>query len=200
MKTKPNIGALAGIVLAAAGCIETDEPAALRAPCRWTQLLVNPTFDAEPAGAGWTALTSRPGDFIVTDQDFADAPIEDTAPYKAYMGGFDAVAEQLYQDVVIPADTQALVLTGRYHVSTIETEGFVFDQAKVVLISPVGAHEELQWWANTSATTGWTPFTASAGQIFAGQVTRVVFEVVTDAERWTSFLFDSLALYAESCS
>src|SRR5262249_44148308 len=47
-----------------------------------TQLLVNPRFDESPRGTGWIEQIIRAGYPLITDQDSAVAPIEDTAPYK----------------------------------------------------------------------------------------------------------------------
>jgi len=170
------------------------------AGCRDVQLLGNGGFDDAPLSVGWTARSNVADDYIVTGTEGFDAPAAHSAPNKAYFGGLDGVDESLYQSVVVPAGTTRLVLTGQYQVRTSERVRGVFDEAWLELTVVGGASEELERWSNSDATTSWTSFSRTIGQPHAGEILRVELRAVTDAQRWSSFLFDSLALTATVCS
>src|SRR5262249_7148761 len=107
-----------------------------------TELLLNPVFDLTPMGMGWVQQNIDNAYPLITDDD---GVTEQSAPYKAWMGGWagtdksvSTLSDQLYQDVVVPANTTQLVLTGYYDVATSETIGLVYDVANVSLVQTNG--------------------------------------------------------------
>lgn len=167
--------------------------------CRDIELLHNSTFDDRPLAAGWTAASTTATDVLISDAVGPDAPMAHTPRHKAYFGGIDGVFETLSQDVAVPAGTTQLVLTGQRHVYTIESGTAVTDQVWVELVGPAGVGEELARWSNRDVTDDWTPFSAPVTVPLTAQVLRLRFGAFTDGQRWSSFLFDSLALTATTC-
>jgi len=164
-----------------------------------TQLLANPQLDWEPVGTSWGQQIIKPGYPLITSQDNLVAPVEHTAPYKAWLGGFagNAVTDVLYQDVTIPAATSQLVLTGFYAVRTDETTGTTYDTATASLTQTGGSLIATALsLSNLTPRTGWALFSYTFPQGLSGQQLRVRFSSTNDGARPTSFFFDSLALTA----
>jgi hypothetical protein len=169
------------------------------ATCQQVQLLRNPTFDEMPAASGWTITSSAPNDAIISDAVGVDAPAAHTPSHKAYFGGIDGVRETLHQDIAVPLGTTQIVLSGQVHVWTTETGTTPTDEVWVEVIGFGADPIELDHWFNTDKTTGWTPFTTTVTVPPGALFFRLRFGAFTDAQRWTSFLFDSLALTATVC-
>jgi hypothetical protein len=169
------------------------------AQCTQVQLLRNPTFDDAPTAAGWTITSTAANDPIITDAVGVDAPAAHSPSLKAYFGGIDGVRETLHQDVAVPLGTTQVVLSGQVHVWTTETGSAQADEVWIEVVGLGSDPVELVHWLNTDATTGWTPFSVAVTVPPGALFFRLRFGAYTDAQRWTSFLFDSLALTAITC-
>lgn len=167
-----------------------------------TQLLINPAFDMAPRGTGWQERLASPDAPLITTED---GVIEHTPVAKAWLGGFEAptatalLFDAAYQDIVIPAGTTNLVVTGFHQVRTAEDPTTVeYDKGKItvtdlngVVISTVLA------LSNTSSTTPtWTAFGYAFTQDLSGKTVRFRIASSNDDLDPTSFFFDSLAVTA----
>lgn len=169
------------------------------------QLLLNPVFDLTPMGVNWVMQNIDNAYPVITDQD---GIVEHSAPYKAWMGGFEApnlgqtVSDGLYQDVTIPMGTTMLVLTGVYEVRTGETGTTVYDTAQVALTQTNGTPIQTALsLSNAAPTTAWTPLskTFTNPAALSGQTVRLRFVSSNDDSFPTSFYYDTLALTATFC-
>lgn len=161
-----------------------------------TQLLVNPQFDLAPLGTGWTEQRITPNEPLIR----ADGITEDSVPNMAWLGGLvgNGVVDALTQEIVIPAQTTALVLTGRHAVITQENPTTMqFDTASVSLVEPTGALIALALSLSNAATvTPWSAFTHAFTQDLSGRTVRLRLTSRNDSSNKTSFYFDTLALTA----
>jgi hypothetical protein len=179
-------------------------PIQIDAPCMptTTQLLANPSFDATPAGMGWTATPVDPTYPLVTDQDGVP---EQSTPYKAWLGGFAQANanDQIHQDVMIPPNTTKLSLTGFYDVRTADTAAVARDTATVVLTRTDGTMiDSVLSLSNLQPKTVWTQIDHTFPvDGLSGQTVRLRMASSNDAtaNTPTSFYFDTLALSANHC-
>lgn len=165
-----------------------------------TQLLVNGNFDAPTMGMGWTSTPINATYPIVT----ADGTLKETAPNIAWMGGWAQAApntDELHQDVMIPAGTTMLSLTGYYQIRTGELFDFLpIDFIDVQLTTTTGTMlESVLALDNGDKTTQWTPISKTFAQPFAGQMVRLHVTTDGDSTDATSFFLDSLVLTATKC-
>jgi hypothetical protein len=164
-----------------------------------TQLIVNAAFDEMPAGKGWTQTLIDADSPLVTD---ADGVTEQTPALKAWLGGIEAplgatVKDTIVQDVVIPANTTSLVLTGFYDVRTGELGTTAFDTAKLVVTKTDGTTiATVLSLSNLTAKTTWTTFAHAFSQNLSGQTVRIRITSTNDELDPTSFFFDSMSLLA----
>jgi hypothetical protein len=179
-----------------------DAPPPIDAACMPTtmQLLVNPSFDAAPVGTGWTQTPIDPTYPLITGDD---GIVEQTAPYKAWMGGLEApglgtVSNELYQQVTVPAGTTQLLVRGFYEVRTAEAaSSTVYDGGAVELTSSGGVVlENVLTMGNPTPTTVWTQFQRTFASPYAGQTVRLRFRSTNDFLDPTSFYFDTIVLQA----
>jgi hypothetical protein len=167
------------------------------------QLLLNPTFDLTPSGTNWVLQNIDNAYPIITDQD---GLAEQSAPYKAWLGGFVAttagtsVTDVLYQDVQIPMGTTMLTLTGYYAVGTQETGTTVYDTGNVALVQTNGTPiENVLSLSNAAPVSTWTAFTKTFTTNLSGQTVRLRFTSSNDDSFVSNFFFDTLALTATYC-
>ncbi|MDQ3366030.1 MAG: hypothetical protein M3680_11440 [Myxococcota bacterium] len=170
-----------------------------------TEKLVNPAFDSTPVGTGWTQTLINPQFPLVTDQDGA---AEHTAPFKAWLGGFVAptagqtVTDVLFQQVVIPATTTTVVLTGFYDVRTAEAaaDPMVWDSATLSLVDTNDVVlATVLTLSNRTPKTAWTAINHTFTQNLAGRTVRLRMTSSNDDSNATSFYFDTLSLQATHC-
>lgn len=169
-----------------------------------TQLLVNPSFDLTPMGTGWTQTPIDVAFPPITDQD---GPAEHSAPYKVWMGGFEApaggtVTDIAYQDVVVPANTTSLVLTGFYIVGTQEsaTATTAFDTGSLAITQTDGTQiVAVNSFSNLTTVAAWTAINFTVPQNLSGQTIRLRMTSSNDDSFVTNFFFDSFALNATHC-
>jgi hypothetical protein len=184
--------------------VKQDAAITIDAPCTpvTTQLLSNEKFDGTPAGNGWTSTPVDPTYPVVTDQD---GIVEQSPPYKAWLGGFAQAnaTDQIYQDVMVPPGTTMLVLTGYYDVRTADTAAVARDTSTLVLTRPDGTMiDSVLSLSNLQPKTAWTAIDHTfpvAG--LSGQMVRLQASSANDAtaNTPTSFYFDTLALTATHC-
>ncbi len=159
-----------------------------------TQLLINPAFDNEPVGTGWTQVAFDPSYPLITPDDGIP---EHTAPYKAWLGGLFSFSDDMYQQVTVPAGTTMLVVRGQYEVRTGESGTTVYDRGWLELVnSSNGLLQGVLTLTNATPTTAWTPFQLQFASPYAGQVVRLRLRSTNDFSLATSFYFDSFQLEA----
>ncbi len=170
-----------------------------------TQLLANPFFDLTPKGTGWTETPIDVAFPPITDQDGA---VEQSAPYKVWLGGFVAptaggtVTDIVYQDIVVPANTTQLVLTGYYLVATQEsaTATTAFDTGSLAITQTNGTQiVAVNSFSNLTPAATWTAINFTVPQNLSGQTIRVRMTSSNDDSFVTNFYFDSFALNATHC-
>lgn len=194
-------GVDAGTSDAPTGTVDAPQvtPADAPAPCTvmTRNLLTNENFDMTPIGTGWVEAPINAMYPIIT----ADGTLVQSLPNKAWLGGIaQAASDSLYQDVMIPASTTSLVLTGYYEIRTGELPIFAFDRGTVELTTPTGTPlQQVLALDNRDATTGWTAINHTFTSPHAGQTVRLRLGTTSDATNPTSFFFDSLALTATYC-
>jgi len=164
-----------------------------------TPLLVNGNFDATPIGMGWTSTPIDPTYPIVT----SDGTLIESAPNKAWMGGLETTpnTDEMHQDVMVPAGTTMLSLTGYYQVRSGELFDFLpIDFIDVQLTTTTGTMlESVLALDNGDKTTQWTPISKTFAQPYAGQMVRLHVTTDSDDVDATSFFLDSLAFTATKC-
>jgi len=172
-----------------------------------TELLINAAFDVTPVGTGWVEQpidSSYPP--ITSDTSSTGNFVAQSGQYKAWLGGFEAgsgtVTDAVYQDVVIPAGTTQLVLTGYYNVGSDETTtSAVYDTAFLALVQTnntvIATAVSLTNLAGTNDT--WVPFSYTVPANLSGQTVRIRMSSTNDFSNATSFLFDTLSLKATHC-
>ena len=173
-----------------------------------TELLTNPVFDLAPQGTGWTQTPIDPMYPPITSDNgqLAQYPPQ-SAPYKAWLGGFEAasigqtVTDVVFQDVAVPPNTTALVVSGYYLVDTAETGSTVYDTGSMSLLqtngTPIEAVLALTNVTTTSAT--WTIFNHTFTPNLSGQTVRLQMTSSNDYSNTTNFMFDTLSLKATHC-
>jgi len=161
------------------------------------QLLVNPVFDLTP-GPEWQETRIDAAFPLITDQDGVP---EHSAPFKAWLGGFDApsgqVSDILVQQVAIPANTTQLVLTGFFDVRTAETIAGEFDTGSLSVTQTDGTPiVTILSLSNMTPKTDWTAINHTFTQNLSGQTVRLQMTTSSDFSDPTSFYFDTLGLVA----
>jgi hypothetical protein len=181
-----------------------DAPADACVPVT-TQLLANPALDLTPMGTLWMQTPIDPAYPLITDQD---GPAEQSAPYKAWLGGFVAptaggtVTDVLWQDFTVPAGTTQLTLSYYYLVGTQEstTATTAFDTASIAITQTNGTViANLNSFSNLTPVAAWTPITVTVPQNLSGQTVRLRLTSSNDDSFVTNFFFDSFALNATHC-
>jgi hypothetical protein len=170
------------------------------------QLLVNPVFDVDASGTGWTQQNIDNAYPIITSN--GQLPPQ-SAPYRAWLGGFagtdkgvTSVTDQLYQDVMIPANTTMLKLTGYYVIGSTETTAAtVYDRGEIALVQTNGTPIEVAASFTNLTTTGatWTALNKTFTGNLSGQTVRLRMTSTNDVTNHSNFFFDSLALTATYC-
>lgn len=164
-----------------------------------TELLANPTFDGTPMGTGWMQTLIDPMYPIITDQD---GIVEQSAPYKAWLGGLLSGTDILAQQLTVPARTRLLILTGFYEVRTGEAGGTVLDTGALTFTQTSGAPiATVISLDNTKATTTWTSinYAVSNAETLSGMTIQVRATSSNNASNPTSFYFDTLSVKATHC-
>ena len=171
-----------------------------------TELLVNPVFELTPVGSGWNQTPIDPtAPPITSDQGLTSQYPPQSAPYKAWLGGFHStsqgqtVTDVVFQDVAVPPNTTQLVITGYFLVDTAETSTTtVYDRGSMSLLQTNGTSIEGVLSKTNLTATGptWTPFTHIFTHTVSGQTVRLQMSSSNDFSNVTNFMFDTLSLKA----
>jgi hypothetical protein len=179
----------------------TGADAAVDSPAQCTtmtiNLLQNPSFETTPLATGWTETRYNNEPIVRTDGIAGQSPTT-----KAWLGGVtgSAAADALHQDIMVPASTTALVLTGFYEVRTGETGATVYDTGSIDLVSTAGTMiEPIQALTNATATTAWTAINHPITANVKGTTVRLRMRTTNDILNATSFYFDTMVLNATVC-
>ena len=172
--------------------------------CADQQLLANPVLDLNPAGTMWVDDPIDSAYPIVTGDG---NPTEDTAPYKAWLGGFigddfgvNTLTDELHQDVTIPANTMTLRLTAKYAVGSDEITSGAYDTAQLAITQTNGTPiQVIKSLSNLSTTSGWVAIDQTITPDLSGQTVRLRITSSNDYDGATSFFFDSFQLIATVC-
>ena len=166
--------------------------------------LTNPVFDLTPTGTGWTAVRDPALYPIVGAEGIAPH----SAPYKAWFGGASGqdlgvstpIVDSLHQDVVIPADTSLVTVTGYYLVGTQETDAGIYDTFTLDVIETNGTViENVIKLDDNTVATAYTQFTKTLTANVAGKTIRLRGTSTNDVLYRTNFFVDSLSLKATHC-
>jgi hypothetical protein len=168
-------------------------------------LLENGDFEAG-SGVGWVESSSGMFRLVVADGDPL-LPSEfvvtaDEGTQFAYLGGYNMGADEIGQDVELPADTNDIRLLGSLRIDTAETSTTTaFDEAFIELQSPTGELlERLSDFSNLDDTTdAYGRFDRQVAGNFPGQTVRVEVRVTTDVSLITHFFFDSMVMQVSTC-
>jgi aminopeptidase S len=158
-------------------------------------LLTNSDFEAGSNGM-WTEVSGG-GFTIVTDEASGAAH---SGAFVGWLGGYLSGVDELYQDIVIPADATDLAISGQSLVATEETSG-AWDIADMQIRNTSGSIlETVTSWSNSDAdgTNDWHAFSKNLAD-YSGQTVRVYMRSQTDGSLNTSFLVDTMALTATVC-
>jgi hypothetical protein len=157
-----------------------------------SNLLANPDF--ESGTLSWTESSSGGYDLVTNDARNASH----AGSYYAWLGGYNSGTDSLYQNVLIPANTQSAYVQFWYDIATAETSvNTAWDTMTVDLYSVAngGKLATLATLSNLNATPGgWVqsgPLDVSA---YKGQTVQLRFTAATDVSNPTSFLLDDLSL------
>ncbi len=162
--------------------------------CNDVNLLNNSDFDLG-ASPDWIQSSN-----IITD--VSNVPIApQTGNYLAWLGGWLSSTDSIYQQIIVPANTTNLQLTGVSWIASEELDLVAFDNSVIQLESSTGASilEQIVGYDNTHQGTSWVPFSETIVGNYAGQTIRFTIGSNTDSTNNTNFWYDSLALTATVC-
>jgi len=168
------------------------------------ELLTNPVLDLNPSGMGWVQQNIDNLAPIITGDDGVP---EHSPPFKAWLGGLEgydygyySLTDGLYQDVIVPAGTTTLRLTGEWDMLTGETELGTFDTGELALVKPDGTPiESILSLTNETYSIGWNAIDHAFAAPHAGETVRVRMTSTNDVYYATSFFFDTLSITATIC-
>ncbi len=155
-------------------------------------LLINGGF--ENGVTGWTEVSTANYPIITTDNAF----VPNGGVGYAWLSGYNAGTDTLFQDVTIPANTQLAYLQFWYRILSSEPGTTANDTFAVELYNPgTGARlATLLNYSNLNVTTGWVQSQQFDISAYKGQAIRISFKGITDAANATSFLLDDVVLIA----
>jgi hypothetical protein len=163
---------------------------------QWKNLLVDPAFDE--GGAAWTQTPAA----VVAP---AGSPAPETPPNAAYLGNGVSQDQILAQAVTVPADASMLRVRGVRDITTSENPLSPYDKLAIelrsadqVVLEALPASQPT--WSNLTVTAGFEPFELVATMPYAGMAVTLTIHVTTDASIPTSFVLDSLAVEALTCT
>lgn len=171
------------------------------------QLLANENFDATPEGTGWTAAPIDPAYPIITTDDGNSGVVEHSPTRKAWLGGAvgaigGAAADNIYQDIAVPAGTTDLVITGQHWTKSSETSTTTaYDTVKFTVEQGATVISTVYSGGSNVRHTAWQALnhTVPNAASLAGQTIRLKLASTNDFSSVSSFWFDTLALTATYC-
>jgi hypothetical protein len=162
-----------------------------------TELLGNPDFDSTPLV--WTEVSLFPSGVII-----AEPPVEappQTAPNVAWEGGYMSAQDDIYQDVMIPANATSITFSFYYLVRTEETGATAFDQMAAYVFDPdTSSGTPVLQLSNLDAGQDWTKFSAQIPLTWAGRVAEFGFTDQTDNVNLTNFFIDTASVTVTTCA
>lgn len=180
-------------------------------PCNevMTELLQNPAFDSEPVGTLWMQTQISPSYPLITGQGQTGTSgiTEQSPPYDAWLGGLQGT-DVLWQDIMVPARTRLLILSGFYEVRSSDSTTVAVDTGTLAFVqtndSPIATVHALD---NTKRTTVWTPvnYAVTNAPMLSGTTIRVKMTTTNNAPNpttgagLTSFWWDTLSVKATHC-
>jgi hypothetical protein len=176
-----------------------DAPATPDAPPPCTgvvkEILLNPGFDSGP-GVAW----EQDSDYMVIADANALPGDPHSGGYAAWMGGYNNLAESLWQDVYVPAGAENLEISGYRRVQSNELGSGIRDRVTVTLRAMTGAVlETAASFSNADKGTAWGPFAFAPTGAYAGQTIRLQIDSATDDAYVTHFFFDTLSVQVTVC-
>ena len=153
-------------------------------------VVANPGF--ESGSASWTQSSGAAAPIITVEPGIAHTGTSD-----AWLGGYTAGTDTLYQDVVIPASAANVALQFWYRIDTSESSTTPHDRMDVFLTAPGGTTRlvTLFSYSNADDTGGaWIHTAAADLSAFRGQTVRLTFSAANDATSATSFRVDDISL------
>jgi len=162
---------------------------------RWTNLLRNGGFDS--GASPWLESSGLGIPLIVGPSEL---PLPAPSPQNAaWLAGYNDAFDHLSQTVAVPANAQALRITGRLCFGTEEGDG-EYDFLTLELLNTSASVMEYLIWSNLDADLGpcgWREFTVDTVTSHAGENVTLYLEAVTDPDfNVTTFMFDSLSFEA----
>jgi hypothetical protein len=168
-------------------------------PSPTIQLLANPAFDS--GNVVWVEDSDSTSQ-IITNQSALTTITAHTAPYLAWLGGYDDAFDDLYQTVTIPAGATSISLSFYYAVRTDEVGSGIYDTVEAYTFDPMVGASSYQVHAtfnDDTAVPNWTRYTTSLPLTLAGKTIEVGFLATTDSVDTTSFFIDSVSLEVAAC-
>jgi len=160
------------------------------APAGCTELLVNGDFEA--GQTGWTEQSAAGYELISRFNPH-------TGAWGAYLAGSNAAADQLSQQIVLPAGAASITLQAWWAVATEETSG-AFDTLTISLMKPNGAPlVDLVEIDNSADPNIWSEAVADLSA-YAGQTVILRITAITDASNPTDFYVDDVSVAACAAS
>jgi hypothetical protein len=161
------------------------------------ELLRNPSFD--DGDTVWTSQSLASITPIINLDDGTFDVAAQSAPYFAWLGGYNNASDVLSQTVTVPASTSSLMLSFYFAVVTSETTAASeFDTMNVALVTAQQTYQ-LAHFSNLSANSNWTRFTTVVPSTLAGQTVTLRFKAATDPSFVTSFYVDTVSIQAVAC-
>ena len=155
-------------------------------PADCIELLVNGGF--ESGSTGWTQQSA-------TGYKLISGFNPHTGAWGAYLAGSNNAADQLSQQIVLPADAASMTLRAWWAIATEETGG-VFDTLTISLAKPNGALlVDLIEIDNSAAPNIWSEAVADLSA-YAGQTVVLRITAITDASNPTDFYVDDVSVAA----
>ncbi len=167
------------------------------------ELLVNPAFDLDSNGAGWTNpgvpivyAAAAPGGGATNHPDVAAQSL----PNLAWFGGLASSDDRLSQSIDIPASAAKLTFSFYYAIVTGKTGATEADTFDATLLAGTQVIS-LAHLSNVNATDTWTPVSVPVPTTLAGQTVTLQLRGVTNANanRFTSFYIDTMSLQEVAC-
>jgi hypothetical protein len=182
------------------------------------ELLADGNLDVDD-GTSWTELLvpNDPNGLIYDVEDIGPQYSAHTTPNVAWMGGLDDSIHDLCQEIMLPAGTVELVLTGQIWVETVSTNGADADFAAVRILEDltgtdgcssvsVQLRAEFDNWTPADEVLDWVPINATRTVPASWLTKSLTLDVVSSTDDidngdddYSSFFFDSLSLQAKVC-
>lgn len=168
-----------------------------------SELLVNGHFDATPLGTGWVEQRIDQAYELITPDDGNSGVTEQSPPNKVWLGGFAQANanDVLHQDIMVPANTTQLRLTGFFRAASSDSTTVINDTATINITNTAGTVlSAVLALDNTTRHTAWQPLDHLVPVTgLSGTTIRLRFASSNNTTLTTSFWFDTFSLVADHC-